>query len=171
MTGQVGRVHGHDHDLRPAKFNMSEGKVVVKVKTGGDCIRTRPTPIPLYDAHKGQGYQVPITETCSPENEVQLITAARRRVPRSPTARRWCRCSTAQRFELLPEGCWPTRSTAATRRAGHRGALRAAEGRTSTPGREPASDPLGVTLDSFAGGPRDQTGGERLHGKGTPPWW
>ena len=33
-------------------------------------------PTATYDAHKGQGYQVQIAETCSPENEVQLITGA-----------------------------------------------------------------------------------------------
>ena len=33
-------------------------------------------PDATYDGHKGQGYQVQITETCNPENEAQLITCA-----------------------------------------------------------------------------------------------
>ena len=55
---------------------VSAGKVVVKAKTGGDCMQNPSDPTATYDAHKGQGYQVQIAETCSPENEVQLITGA-----------------------------------------------------------------------------------------------
>ena len=55
---------------------LAEGKVVVKAKTGGDCVQTPSDLDAGYDAHKGKGYQVQITETCSPENEVQLITGA-----------------------------------------------------------------------------------------------
>ena len=51
-------------------------KVVVKAKTGGDCMQNPSDPDATYDAHKGPGYQVQIAETCVPENEVQLITAA-----------------------------------------------------------------------------------------------
>ena len=49
---------------------------MVKAKTGGDCMQNPSDPDATYDAHKGQGYQVQIAETCSPENEVQLITGA-----------------------------------------------------------------------------------------------
>ena len=55
---------------------VSAGKVVVKAKTGGYCMQNPSDPTATYDAHKGQGYQVQIAETCSPENEVQLITGA-----------------------------------------------------------------------------------------------
>ena len=95
---------------------VSAGKVVVKAKTGGDCMQNPSDPTATYDAHKGQGYQVQIAETCSPENEVQLITAPCRRVPRSPTAGRWCRCSiSSQSRSCCQRRCWPTPSTAATR--------------------------------------------------------
>ncbi len=56
---------------------LSDEKVVVKAKTGGDCMQN-----PWSDrrhlaiGHKGPGYQVQIAETCVPDNEVQLITAA-----------------------------------------------------------------------------------------------
>ena len=33
-------------------------------------------PDATYDGHKGRGYQVQISETCHPENDVQLITCA-----------------------------------------------------------------------------------------------
>ena len=55
---------------------VSRGKVVVKAKTGGDCVQNPSDLDASYDGHKGPGYQVQITETCSPENEVQLITGA-----------------------------------------------------------------------------------------------
>lgn len=51
-------------------------KVVVRKKTGGDCLQNPADPDATYDGHKGQGYQVQLTETCGEENEVQLITAA-----------------------------------------------------------------------------------------------
>src|SRR3954454_18240055 len=51
-------------------------KVVVKTKTGGDCVQNPSDLDATYDGHKGPGYQVQIAETCAPTNEVQLITAA-----------------------------------------------------------------------------------------------
>ncbi len=39
---------------------LSEGKVVVKAKTGGDCVQNPSDPGAGYDAHKGKGYQVQI---------------------------------------------------------------------------------------------------------------
>ena len=53
-----------------------EGKVTVRAKTGGNCMQNPSDPEATYDGHKGPGYQVQIAETCSPENQVQLITAA-----------------------------------------------------------------------------------------------
>ena len=53
-----------------------EGKVTVRAKTGGNCIQNPSDLDATYDGHKGPGYQVQIAETWSPENEVQLITAA-----------------------------------------------------------------------------------------------
>jgi hypothetical protein len=53
---------------------VTEGKVVVKAKTGGDVMQNPSDPDATY-GHKGPGYQVQIAETCSDNNEVQLITA------------------------------------------------------------------------------------------------
>jgi hypothetical protein len=55
---------------------LSDEKVVVKAKTGGNCIQNPSDPDATYSGHKGPGYQVQITETCVPGNDVQLITAA-----------------------------------------------------------------------------------------------
>jgi hypothetical protein len=50
--------------------------VVVKARTGGDCVQNPSDLDATYDGHKGPGYQLQIAETCVPSNEVQLITAA-----------------------------------------------------------------------------------------------
>jgi Transposase DDE domain len=54
---------------------LSGEKVVVKTKTGGDCMQNPSDREATYDGHKGPGYQLQIAETCVPANEVQLITA------------------------------------------------------------------------------------------------
>jgi len=48
-------------------------KVSVKAKTGGNVIQNPSDMDATYDGHKGAGYQVQLSETCSPANEVQLI--------------------------------------------------------------------------------------------------
>lgn len=55
---------------------LSGEKVVVKTKTGGDCVQNPSDPDATYDGKKGPGYQVQIAETCVPGNDVQLLTAA-----------------------------------------------------------------------------------------------
>lgn len=55
---------------------VHEDKVCVKDKTGGNVMQNPSDPDATYDGHKGPGYQVQISETCNPDNEVQLITAA-----------------------------------------------------------------------------------------------
>jgi len=54
--------------------DVSEEKVEVKAKTGGDVMQNPSDPDATYDGHKGPGYQVQIAETCSESNDVQLIT-------------------------------------------------------------------------------------------------
>jgi len=55
---------------------VHEEKVCVKKKTGGNVMQNPSDPDATYDGHKGPGYQVQISETCHPENEMQLITCA-----------------------------------------------------------------------------------------------
>ena len=55
---------------------VTEEKVSVKKKTGGNVIQNPSDPDATYDGHKGPGYQVQLSETCHPENETQLITCA-----------------------------------------------------------------------------------------------
>jgi hypothetical protein len=49
--------------------------VKLKTKTACDVMQNPSDPDATYDGHKGVGYQAQIVETCSPDNDVQLITA------------------------------------------------------------------------------------------------
>jgi len=129
---------------------LSEGKVVVKVKTGSDCVQNPSDPDASYDAHKGKGYQVQIAETCSPENEVQLITGA---LPQGAaehdSAAVVPMLDQLEDSKLLPEEMLADTLYCADEN------VRAAENRGvelvgPIPGREPASDPGALTLDDFA---------------------
>ena len=53
-----------------------DGSVEVKAHPGGDVMQNPSDPDATYDGHKGPGYQVQLSETCSSENATQLITAA-----------------------------------------------------------------------------------------------
>mgnify|MGYP001035156370 FL=1 len=55
---------------------VHENKVSVKQHPGADIMVNPSDADATYDGHKGPGYQVQISETCDPENQVQLITCA-----------------------------------------------------------------------------------------------
>ena len=55
--------------------DRQEKEVKLKAKTGGNVIQNPSDPDATYDAHKGCGYQTQLSETCSEDNEVQLITS------------------------------------------------------------------------------------------------
>jgi hypothetical protein len=63
-----------------------EAKVQVRAKTGGDCMQNPSDPDATYDGHKGQGYKAQFSETCSDENDVQLIVAVLPQTASSPDA-------------------------------------------------------------------------------------
>ena len=52
---------------------LVEARVEVRAKPGGDCVQNPSDLDATYDGHKGQGYKAQLVETCSQENEVQLI--------------------------------------------------------------------------------------------------
>jgi len=56
--------------------DISEDKTAVEVKskTGGNVMQNPSDPDATYDGHKGPGYQVQVSETCSKSNEQQFIT-------------------------------------------------------------------------------------------------
>jgi hypothetical protein len=63
-----------------------EAKVQVRAKTGGDCMQNPSDPDATYDGHKGQGYKAQFSETCSDENDVQLIVSVLPQTAASPDA-------------------------------------------------------------------------------------
>jgi hypothetical protein len=129
---------------------LSEGKVVVKAKTGGDCMQNPSEPDAGYNAHKGQGYQAQLAETCSPANEVQLITGALPQSAAEPDGGAVVPIlDQLEESELLPEVM-----LADTLYGGDEN-VQAAEYRgvelvAPIPGREPKIDPTALTLDDFA---------------------
>ena len=56
--------------------DVREDKVQIKKKTGGNVTQNPSDPDATCDGYKGQGYQVQISETCHPQNDVQIITCA-----------------------------------------------------------------------------------------------
>lgn len=57
--------------------NDTDGtNLTIKKSPGADVIQNPSDIDATYDGHKGQGYQIQLTETCNPNNEVQLIVSA-----------------------------------------------------------------------------------------------
>jgi len=77
---------------------VHEEKVFIKKKTGGNVMQNPSDPDATYDGHKGQGYQVQISETCHPENETQLITCALPQTAAEPDT-----TATSEVFDSLEE--------------------------------------------------------------------
>jgi DDE family transposase len=134
-----------------------DDKVTVLEKPGGDRMQNPSDPEATYDAHKGPGYQVQLAETCSPTNEVQLITAA---WPQTA-----CESDEAAVVPMLDQledrGLLPAEMLADTI-YGSDDNVQAAEQRgvelvAPVPGRTPAIDPEALSIDDFALDERDGT--------------
>ena len=129
---------------------VTDDRVVVKAKTGGDCVQNPSDTDATYDAHKGQGYQVQIAETCSPTNEVQLITAALPQTACEPDG-----AAVVPMLDQLEESdLLPEEMTADTLYCSDENVVTAAARDVELvgpiPGRQPESDPEALTLDDFA---------------------
>ena len=129
---------------------VREGKVVVKAKTGGDCMQNPSDAEAGYDAHKGQGYQVQLAETCSPANEVQLITGALPESAAEPDGG-----AVVPMLDQLKESKLLPEVMLADTLYGSDENVQAAETRgvelaAPIPGCEPEIDPAALTLDDFA---------------------
>ena len=145
-----------------------EGRVVVLSKTGGDVIQNPSDLDATYDGHKGQGYQVQLSETCSPENDVQLITGV---VPETACAND----SDAVRpmlEQLDAHGLTPEQMAADTAYGSDENYATAesfgVELIAPVPGRTPQVDPEGLTLDDFAH--HEATGSVEACPAGHAPW-
>src|SRR4051794_18541413 len=128
----------------------SGDEVVVKAKTGGDCVQNPSDLDATYDGHKGPGYQVQITETCVPSNEVQLITAALPETACDPDAA----AVPAMLDQLEKAGRLPDELLADTLYTGDENVQAAAARGVDligpVPGRAPESSPEALTVDDFA---------------------
>ncbi len=148
---------------------LSDGKVVVKAKTGGDCMQNPSDLDATYDAHKGPGYQVQIAETCSPANEVQLITGALPQSAAEPDG-----AAVVPMLDQLEESkLLPEEMLADTLYGGDENVQAAADRGVELVGRSPAGeptiDPQALTLDDFAVDERTGRGGRlpaRAHAAG-----
>jgi hypothetical protein len=56
--------------------DVIEDKIVLRKKTGGNTMQNPSDPDASFDGKKGQGYQVQVAETCSEDNDTQLIVSA-----------------------------------------------------------------------------------------------
>jgi hypothetical protein len=63
---------------------IEEDKVRLRAKTGGACLQNPSDPEATYDAKKGSGYKVQLSETCSDDNDVQMIVGAVAQTAASP---------------------------------------------------------------------------------------
>ncbi|MGA2930279.1 MAG: transposase [Solirubrobacteraceae bacterium] len=129
---------------------LSQDKVVVKAKTGGDCVQNPSDLDATYDGRKGPGYQTQIAETCSPENEVQLITGA---LPQ--TAAEADGGSVVPMLDQLDKAKLLPEEMLADTAYGGDGNVQAAQARgvelvAPVPGGELKSDPEALTVDDFA---------------------
>ena len=129
---------------------LSGDKVVVKAKTGGDCVQNPSDLDATYSGHKGSGYQVQIAETCVPENPVQLITAA---LPQTASATD--AAAVVPMLDQLEQGSRrPEELVADTLYTGDENVQAAATRGVDlvgpVPGRATAADPAALTVDDFA---------------------
>ncbi len=134
-----------------------EGKVTVRAKTGGNCVQNPSDLDATYDGHKGPGYQVQITETCSSDNEVQLITAALPQTASEPDeAALVAMLDELEKADLLPEAMLADTLYASDENV-QAAAERGVELVGPIPGRAPESSDEALTIDDFAADERTGT--------------
>jgi hypothetical protein len=129
---------------------LSGETVVVKAKTGGDCIQNPSDLDATYDGHKGPGYQVQLAETCVPGNAVQLITGALPQTACEPDAD-----AVVPMLDQLEQAArLPDEMLADTLYTGDENveaaAARGVDLVGPVPGRAPDSDPEALSVDDFA---------------------
>jgi hypothetical protein len=126
-------------------------RVCVREKTGGNIVCNPSDPDATLDGHKGSGYQVQLSETCSPDNETQLILSA---IPETA-----CQSDSAAFADVIDElkerGFLPSQMLADTAYGGDENYCRCREEGidliSPTPGRCPENqiDPQMLTAADF----------------------
>jgi Transposase DDE domain len=129
---------------------LSGEEVVVKAKTGGDCVQNPSDLDATYSGHKGPGYQVQLAETCAPSNEVQLITAALPQTACEPDAEGVVpMLDQPERAGRLPEEMLADALYTGDENV-QAAAARGVDLIGPVPGRSPESDPEALSVDDFA---------------------
>lgn len=127
-----------------------EGRITVRPKTGGNVIQNPSDLDATYHGHKGAGYQVQLSETCSCENNVQLITGA---IPQTAFAND-AEAVRPMLEQLAAKGLSPDQMAADTAYGGDANYVIAAslgvELIAPVPGRPPEGGANELTLDDFA---------------------
>jgi len=107
--------------------DSGEGAVPVKLKSAkevsSDSLQTPHDPAVTFSGHKGQGYEVQLTETCVKENPVQLIT----HVETTPSAKSDFSATVPVIESLEEAGISPDEMVADTNYSGAKNAAKAAE--------------------------------------------
>ena len=132
------------------QVEVLEECLLVKKKTGGDVIQNPSDPDATYDGHKGAGYQIQLSETCSDENEVQLIVGA---IPETAVA--YDGDALAPMLEQLQEQGWLPEELLADTAYGSDANMQLADALkvdliAPTCGRAPQASADEMTLDDFA---------------------
>ena len=132
------------------QVEVLEECLLVKKKTGGDVIQNPSDPDATYDGHKGAGYQIQLSETCSDENEVQLIVGA---IPETAVA--YDGDALAPMLEQLQEQGWLPEELLADTAYGSDANMQLADAMkvdliAPTCGRAPQASADEMTLDDFA---------------------
>lgn len=126
------------------------GKVKVHGAGGCDRIQNPSDPDATYDGKKGPGYQTQLAETCVPENEVQLITAALPQTACTPDATSFVPVLNQLRdAERLPNEMSADTSFGSDENVQAAAALDV-ELIAPVPGRTPQRDPEALSIDDFA---------------------
>ncbi len=129
---------------------VNDNHVVIKTKTGGDRVQNPSDPDATYDGHKGPGYQVQIAETCSPTNEVQLITAVLPQTACEPDGAAVVpMLDQLEGSDLLPEEMAADGAYCSDENV-QSAAARGVDLIGPVSGRPPDSDPEALTVDDFA---------------------
>jgi hypothetical protein len=145
------------------------GKVKVRAAGGGDRIQNPSDLDATYDGKKGSGYQTQLTETCVPENEVQLITAVLPQTACTSDASSFVPMLEQLRdAERLPEEMLADTAFGSDENVQAAAAL-GVELIAPVPGRTPQRDPEALSIDDFA--VDERTGAVAACPAGHAPLW
>lgn len=130
--------------------DVQHEKVVVKKPEGGDVLQNPSDPEASFSGHKGVGYSVQITQTCTAGNDAQLITAIN--VTGAHVSDQKAVAPMLEQLAeqgLLPEVIYADTGYGADENVQHAQQL-GVDLQAPVVGQAPAGEPDGLTVDDFA---------------------